>query len=111
MSGPFSESDWKAFRKYRNEMLEALAHRINAEAREILADEETSELDRYYRLFDHLRASDERVARCFDDWRRSTLPITACALLREDLVSEELWNQLNPDTRERLKTLLEIMDA
>ncbi len=111
MSPHFIESDWKAFGRFKDRMLEALTARSNLEAAAILNSPESTETEKYYRLFDHVRKSDRVVAECFDGWKRSSLAIFASNLLREDLVPEELWESLSESARAALEVLREIRDS
>lgn len=110
MDSNFTESDWKAFRKYKDEMLEALVERINQKSISILRSPEKTHLDRYHELFKHVRDSDHLVAACFDDWRRSCFAIFALNLFAEELIPEDLWNQLSASTQDRLKVLRKLRD-
>ncbi|MDA3873509.1 MAG: hypothetical protein PF795_06080 [Kiritimatiellae bacterium] len=97
------ERDWKTMRKMKGGLLEELAERITRRSREILDSEPGSELDRYRMLYRHLEESDKIIAQCFDDWRRSTLPIRLFSLRRHGLLPDERMEQLSEEVQERLR--------
>ncbi|MEO0446699.1 MAG: hypothetical protein AAF191_11555 [Verrucomicrobiota bacterium] len=102
----YSEREWKLFRAHQPQMREALCRRINAASLEILQDEELSEHERYLKLFAHVRDSDEVVASCFNDWRRSRLSVIAGSLAQEKLIPDNLWNELPEPIQERIRSWL-----
>ncbi|MDF1741247.1 MAG: hypothetical protein P1U86_18945 [Verrucomicrobiales bacterium] len=80
-------------------MLEALTMRINRAAAEILESEDSSASEKYYRLYDHIKASDRIIADCFDGWKRSSISIFASNLLREDLISDDTLGRFSESGR------------
>lgn len=99
------ESDWKLFRKYKDEMLEALTGRINDASKEILDNANRSQHERYLNLYDHIDKSNRIIGNCFNDWRRSTFGIFASQLARQNLIPRELWDALTDATRQRIERL------
>ncbi len=73
MNETIPERDWKYLKKIKSEMLEALCDRINKEARHILEVSAKSEHEKYLSLYRHIKDSDQLVADCFNDWRRSNI--------------------------------------
>jgi 5'-deoxynucleotidase YfbR-like HD superfamily hydrolase len=88
MNNSIHERDWKALKKIRQETLEMLCARINEEGREILDSEDSSEHEKYLALYRHLDKSDDIVADCFNDWRRSNAKFKLLFLQREGLLSD-----------------------
>ena len=89
MAGSFPEKDWKYLRSISDEMLNILCGRINREVIEIVQSQDASEHAKYLRLYKHVQESDNVVADCFNDWRRSTLGRRLLSLLRHGLLTEE----------------------
>ncbi len=105
MNGPFTEADWKLFRHYEKSMLEQLTGRINSESMAILEETGQTEHERFLKLYRHIHDSNEIVADCFDDWRRSRMDIVGVSLLHHDLMPQEMWDQLSPSARGALGLL------
>lgn len=110
MSSHFTEADWKLLRRSRDSMLEALTKRINRVAAEILESEDSSPTEKYYRLYDHIEASDRIVADCFDGWKRSSITIFASNLLREGLLFDEILESLSESGRTVLHEIQRIRE-
>ncbi len=83
------EMDWKYLRSIQSGMLSTFCEKVNRKALEILRSGEMSELDKYKALYKHIRDSDDIIAQCFDDWRRSNILLKAMALRRNGLLTEE----------------------
>ena len=100
-----TEGDWKYLRSLHDELLEKLAQRINDRTRQILATPGLAEDKKRHQVYRHMKDSDHIIARCFDDWRRSTLLLRLLAIHREGLLTEEQFAHLSPMTQESLKAL------
>jgi hypothetical protein len=105
MAPPTPERDWKYMKKVKEELLSALCKQINGQAMDILKEEAHSERERYGLLYRHVQDSDEIVADCFDDWRRSTLFMKLIALQRHGLLTSDHMQYFSEETQNRLKAL------
>ena len=105
MASPTPERDWKYMKKVKEELLAALCKQINGQAMDILKSEANSEHKRYVRLYQHVQDSDDIVANCFDDWRRSTLLMKLVALQQHGLLTSDHMQYLSEETQKRLKSL------
>jgi len=105
MTRAIPETDWKYLRSVQSEMLSSLCKKINEEAMEILRSEEMAERDKYKELYQHMLASDEIVAKCFDDWRRSTIHQKVIMLYHNSLLTDEHIRHLSADTKDLLKSM------
>ena len=108
MAPPIPERDWKYMKKVQEGLLATLCEQINAQAIDILKSEGNSERERYGRLYRHVQDSDDIVADCFDDWRRSTLLMKLVALQRYGLLTSDHMQHLSEETQKRLKALKEL---
>ena len=99
------ESDWKYMRKIEKELLNELCTRINKRAMIILEDQNSTEHEKYLSLYKHTVDSDKTVARCFNDWSRSTLLPRLYSINTNDLLTEEHLQNLSEKTRDLLKNL------
>lgn len=104
------ERDWKAFKAIREEMLETLCARINVKASKIINRKGMSQHEKYIKLYKHIRKSDKIVAKCFDDYRRSTLNLTLIKLREEKLLTDRHLENFSEATREFLEKIKIIRD-
>ena len=105
MNKAIPEIDWKYLRSIQSELLSSMCERINREAMEILRSEEMAACDKYRKLYHHMLDSDEIVAKCFDDWRRSNIRLKVFMLHRNGLLTEENMRHLSVETKNLLKSI------
>ncbi len=105
MERSFPERDWKQLRKFNPDMLNALCLRINQQADRIIQSSEKSDHKKYLELFKHIQDSDDIVANCFNDWRRSNITIKISYLLANGLLTDDHIQQLSDETQEQIKVL------
>ena len=103
MEKTIPEKDWKYLRSIQPGLLSSLCERINRKALDILKSRELPESEKYRKLFQHVQASDEIVARCFDDWRRSNIHLKIIALCQNNLLREEHLRCMSAETREPVR--------
>lgn len=89
MEGPIQEKDWKYMRSIRDALLHTLCWHINEKAKEIIESKAGNAHERYLELFRHIQDSDDIVASCFNDWRRSNINLKILCLRREGLLTDE----------------------
>jgi hypothetical protein len=110
MKTAIPEIDWKYLRSVQSELLFSLCERINREAIEILRSGEMSECDKYKKLYRHILDSDEIVANCFDDWRRSNIRLKVVMLHRHSLLTEENMSHLSDETKNLLASINQLSE-
>ncbi len=103
-----TESDWQCMRGLHDEMLAALCSRINQAAAKLIRAKAGGDHATYLRLYKHILDSDEVVAECFNDWRRSTIGLRLISLRRHKVMTEEQFERLTPGAREMVNAMLEI---
>ncbi len=86
--GPLQEKDWKYMRSIHDELLHALCARINDGAVQRVTRGSGNPHERYLELYTYINESDNIVAVCFNDWRRSTLMLKIHALRSHGLLSD-----------------------
>jgi hypothetical protein len=89
MDGPILERDWKYLRSIHDEILDELCSRILKKADEIANAETDRPHHRYLALFKHIQDSDDIVADCFNDWRRSNISNKILNLRHNRLLTDE----------------------
>ncbi len=99
------EADWKHMRAICDDLRERLCGLINAKAKAIIEEQGTSEYKKYLALYHYIQEADGRVARCFDDWRRSTILVRMIAINREKLFTPEEFAGLTESVRGTIAVL------
>ena len=113
MTKSIPERDWKYLRRIQKEMLFELYLRINRKSAEILNAKEESQGEKYHKLYKHIKDSDEIIANCFDDWRRSNISFKMLFLLHHNLFTDDRIEGLSEkgaELVERLKTFNKVTD-
>ena len=107
MSNNFPESDWKTLSRMKPLALDCLCQRILAEAGDIFNRAKEKEYHRaYLDLYRHIHASDETVAVCFNDFKRSQAMNILANWRMNDLLTEEEFAAFSLETREIVGRLL-----
>lgn len=102
MTGAIHERDWKYLRSIHDELLHELCLRINRKAVELATAEGKNPHERYLALYRHIRESDDIVAQCFNDWRRSVVGRIILSLRHNRLLTDEHVKHLSPEAQEWL---------
>jgi len=96
----FPESDWKTLSRLKPLALDRLCERILLEAEDRIARTKSGEFHRaYLDLYKHIQTSDEKVADCFNDWKRSRAVFILINWRVNNLLTEEEFAAFSPDTR------------
>jgi len=83
-------------------LLETLCKRMNDEASRIIRDPVFSQHEKFLRLFKHVLESNEIIANCFDDWRRSNMILKVLSLREEGLLTDEHILRLSEETQGKI---------
>ncbi len=94
------ESDWKQFKKIKEQALDKFCRDALAEFEALITDKTQSAHQRYLNLYQRVRERDKELARVFDDHSRSKAPLQLGALRMRGLVPEELVGQLSQELQE-----------
>lgn len=94
------ERDWKYLRSIHDEMLHELCSRINEQAASIATSDEGNPHERYLKLYRHIQDSEEIIADCFNDWRRTNIHYKILFLRRHGLFRDEHAENLSERARE-----------
>ncbi len=108
MDGPILERDWEYLRSTHDEILHELCSRILKKAVEIAGEEGENPHQRYLTLYRHIENSDDIVAECFDDWRRSTISNRVIGLGNHNLLTDAYVKGLSEEAQDRLRMIEEL---
>lgn len=100
------EADWKRFRKLRKVALERLCERTLRRVSELCNDSERGFHDRYGEVYGFIQESDEQIAICFDDPRRSKADLQLAAMYVRGLVTEEELDEFTEETSRMARELV-----
>ena len=107
MPRDFPESDWKTLSHLKSLALERLCQRILQEAGGILdRAQEGGRYHAYLDLYKHIHTSDETVADCFNDWKRSQALNILVNWRANDLLTEEEFSAFSSETRAMVEVWL-----
>ena len=102
MTWKITEKDWKYLFGIKEELLQALCRGINAESMAILQEEGLTEHERHLKAYKHIESSDQVIAKCFDDWKRSAMSAILINLCQNNLLTQDHLVNLSKETSEFL---------
>jgi hypothetical protein len=109
MEGPILERDWKYLRTIQAEMLHELCSGILKKAVKISDDEGRTPHEKYALLFRHIKESDDVIADCFDNWRRSRIRVIVLNLRRHKLLTDDRLKGLSEKAQNWLHVVEEAL--
>jgi hypothetical protein len=102
--GTISEADWKVLRRVHPLALERYCERVLAEIERVTHNSAQSAHQRYLDIFKIIEQRDREMASIFDDLKRSNA-LTMLARMRSvELVTENEFSSLSPETRSAIKS-------
>ncbi|MCP5049875.1 MAG: hypothetical protein GY940_22090 [bacterium] len=108
MIDKIKESDWKYLGKLFPILLERAGGIINKKAQAILENKKNQEQLKVYRsLYRHIKESDEMIADCFDDHKRSRAKQKILMLMQYEIKLEEEFEKFSDDTKETVRYFME----
>jgi len=105
MKHEFPESAWKTFSQLRLVALERFCKRVLDEVPQFPSDTEQSYHQRYLELFRWLGERNDKLAKAFDDPRRSQMLWQLAAIYAYGLLKPDEFARFTPHTRERIQLL------
>ncbi len=94
------ERDWQYLRRIQDELLQKLCERANQQSAAILDHADLSPHEITSRLSRHVQDTDNIIADCFDDWRRSTLVPKLLMLRRHHLLTDDHLEHLSEQSQD-----------
>lgn len=103
----FPESDWKSLSRLKPLALDRLCQRILQKAGSVLDPmQEGGHHRAYLDLYKYIHTGDEKIANCFNDWRRSQALNILASWRLEKLLTDEEFNTFSPETRAMVEVYL-----
>lgn len=100
------ESDWKILRHLHAVALNRFSQRVLGEIELIAHAGERTHHERYLEIYKLIHEHDRRMGELFDNPRRSVAVIMLARLRAEELLTEEEYLSLSPETREQIECFL-----
>jgi hypothetical protein len=101
-----NEPDWKVLRRVHPLALERFCERVLAEIDGVSRNGAKSHHARYLQIFRIIKQSDGEIARLFDNPRRSHALTMLAQIRSQDLLTEDEFSSLSPETRAAIQMLL-----
>jgi len=108
MMKQIAESDWKTFRDIHEVALGRFCERILAEVMRVANDTSTPSHERYLLVYKLIQQRDTDIADAFNDMRRSTAYYQLANMRGRDMVTDEEFARLTPETQDAVNLLLGI---
>jgi hypothetical protein len=105
MTRQIKESDWKVFRELHGIALERFCRRVIEELQSATDSCSGGYHDCYLRITDLVRRRDKRLARIFDDLRRSNAFFVLANIKRAGLLTDDELMRLSAETREAVERI------
>ena len=97
------ETDWKALRTLKDTLLQRASALALARVEGIIAKREAHPHDAYIRLWRLLESEDTKIARMFDDLKRSNALSKLLEMGRNDLLTPEEISTFSQETQEKVR--------
>ncbi len=101
-----TEAEWKIFRRLSEVALDRFCQRVLAEVTKLCSQPGKSNHDRYLAVYKRLQRRDRELADAFNNPRRSTALVQLAKIRDLKLLTEEEFEQFEPNTRGSVQLLL-----
>ena len=105
MSRSIPEKDWKKFRAIKDELLDTACDRILEKIKDLIGNRNGENHKVYLKLWKVLKQEDHKIADMFDDPKRSNALYKTAALVRYDLIGEDMLKEFSEETQEKIKII------
>ncbi len=101
------EKDWKKVKSMKTDALDLACHRILDSLSDIISIDEKSAHARYLELWNILEMEDKKIARMFNNLKRSSAILQLAQWKYNDLVTDSDLDSFSPDTLKTVNILIE----
>jgi hypothetical protein len=108
MPHEIKESDWKTFRRLHEVALERFCKRVIEEINPATSDCNETYHVRYLEVFDLIMDRNEKMARAFDDIRRSRAFLLLANIRQNQLLTDEEFSEFSVEARESVESIFQI---
>lgn len=103
MRPQIAETDWKVFKRVREQALDRFCRKVLEECESISRDETKTAHERYGTLYGHLQDRNREMAAAFDDFRCSTAVLCLIQFQRLGILTDEEIREFSPDVQRSLE--------
>ena len=96
------ERDWKKIRVMKDGILTVACDRIIIKIEKLMKNKRFTSHEKYLNLWKLMRAEDEEIAIMFDDLKRSNAMSKLASWRRNDLLTEEMFEQFSDATKKTI---------
>ena len=101
----FSEADWKTLRRMKDELLQRASITAIERVHAIIAGPEADAHKKYIDLWSALKVEDAKIARMFNDMKRSNALFKIFEMTNNQLLTAKEVETFTQDTRDRIKEM------
>lgn len=111
MSDRIKESDWKIFKELRPRALDRYCKRMMEEVEKTIHQSDKDNHTRYIEMYKTVKEGDKKLAHMFDGYSRSKAVEQLLLYYSDDLLTDDEFDRLSDETRERILKILEFMSS
>ena len=108
MSHDIPERDWKKLRALKDAALNIACDRIFQNITKLIESRGAESHKYYLKLWKVLKEKDKEISLMFDDLKRSRAVFQLAMWKRNGILSEDKFNELTEETRNRINSILNI---
>jgi len=101
----FPEADWKTLRGMKGILLKRASSRALERVEKIIGQQKADPHKAYIKLWRVLEDEDRKIARAFNDMKRSNALMKLLDMVRHDLLTKDELNKYTKETKERLEAI------
>ena len=106
MTRQIQESDWKIFRRLHQVALERFCRQVIEEIHQVTSDCKDDYHERYLEVFNLIMDRNKKMARAFDDMKRSNAFFLLANIKGSQLLTDEEFREFSPETQEAVELIL-----
>jgi hypothetical protein len=106
MTRQFPESDWKIFRRLHQVALERFCRLVIEDVNQTTANCEDNYHERYLEVFRLIKDRDKKMARSFDDMKRSNAFFLLANIMGNQLLTDEEFREFSEETQGAIELIL-----
>jgi hypothetical protein len=111
MAREIKESDWKVFRRLHGIALERFSQRVLEEVHLATTEAKDDYHECYLKVYALIRNRDKRMARAFNDPKRSMAFIQLANIIEEGLLTDDELKEFSPGAREAIEVIERVRRA
>jgi hypothetical protein len=99
------KSDWKRFRDSLDKWREGYLKRKNGKILAILQDQNLSETEKFWNIFDFQKTESRKLRDCLDGYTKSNMTLHMALMKKCEMISQEDIEEFSTELQEVLKNI------